>query len=425
MYGKWTEFRLELEGEWVLMYGLVLEGGGAKGAYQIGACKALKELGLEIKGVAGTSIGALNGAMVVQGDIDKAYDLWYDITPARVFNVNQEYLDILNNFELNQDSIRYILRRIRAILNNRGLDTTRIKKILDENIREEALRSSGMDFGFVTVSLSDFKPLELYLEDVPQGKIVNYLLASAYFPFFKLEKVDGKYLIDGGFYDNLPIRLLSSRGYQDIIAVRTFGMGRTRRITNEDLNITYIAPDEDLGRILDFNQERVRYNLRLGYFDALRVFKNLKGRKYYLESKDDKDFYLNFLINIGEKKILEIGKYLSLEGIPYRRMLFEYIIPRLTNLLDIEQNSTYEDIVIALMEKAAEKKEIKRFKVHSIEDFFQEITKHYQRDPQKGLTRNIPSGIPRFIRQYDLLSRAIKEEIITDILGIIFAGNNN
>ena len=50
------------------MIGLVLEGGGAKGSYQIGVCKALAELGLEVGGVAGTSIGALNGAMIVQGE---------------------------------------------------------------------------------------------------------------------------------------------------------------------------------------------------------------------------------------------------------------------------------------------------------------------------------------------------------------------
>ena len=44
-------------------FGLVLEGGGAKGAYEIGACKALEEMGMNITAVTGTSVGALNGAM--------------------------------------------------------------------------------------------------------------------------------------------------------------------------------------------------------------------------------------------------------------------------------------------------------------------------------------------------------------------------
>lgn len=45
-----------------LQLGLVLTGGGAKGAYQVGALQYIAELGLEPQIIAGTSIGALNGA---------------------------------------------------------------------------------------------------------------------------------------------------------------------------------------------------------------------------------------------------------------------------------------------------------------------------------------------------------------------------
>ena len=40
-------------------YGIVLEGGGARGAYQAGVWKALKEGGVKIRGISGTSVGAL------------------------------------------------------------------------------------------------------------------------------------------------------------------------------------------------------------------------------------------------------------------------------------------------------------------------------------------------------------------------------
>ena len=53
-------------------YGIVLEGGGAKGAYQIGAWRALREAGIRIKGAAGTSVGALNGALICMDDFEKA-----------------------------------------------------------------------------------------------------------------------------------------------------------------------------------------------------------------------------------------------------------------------------------------------------------------------------------------------------------------
>ena len=61
------------------MLGLALEGGGAKGAFHIGAVKALLENGYEFDGVVGTSIGAFNGALISQGDFEKAYDLWINM----------------------------------------------------------------------------------------------------------------------------------------------------------------------------------------------------------------------------------------------------------------------------------------------------------------------------------------------------------
>lgn len=60
-------------------YGLALEGGGAKGAYQIGAWKALREAGIHFSAVSGTSVGALNGAMIVMDDLEKAENVWNNI----------------------------------------------------------------------------------------------------------------------------------------------------------------------------------------------------------------------------------------------------------------------------------------------------------------------------------------------------------
>lgn len=71
-------------------FGLVLGGGGAKGAYEIGVWKALRELDVPIKAVTGTSVGALNGAIIVQGDFDVAYELWTTISIENVINVEKE-----------------------------------------------------------------------------------------------------------------------------------------------------------------------------------------------------------------------------------------------------------------------------------------------------------------------------------------------
>ena len=71
-------------------YGLVFDGGGARGAYQIGAWKALVEAGVKINAVAGTSVGALNGALVCMGDVDKAEDIWSKMTFSTVMDVDDE-----------------------------------------------------------------------------------------------------------------------------------------------------------------------------------------------------------------------------------------------------------------------------------------------------------------------------------------------
>lgn len=131
------------------MYGLVLEGGGAKGAYQIGAAKALQEMGIEIKGIAGSSIGAINGAMIAQGDLDKAYKIWAEMSLSRVFDVNDEYIEALKNLEINPDQLQYLLHKAKDILNNRGLDTTLMRDILEANIDEEKLRKSEQDLALL------------------------------------------------------------------------------------------------------------------------------------------------------------------------------------------------------------------------------------------------------------------------------------
>lgn len=76
-------------------YALALEGGGAKGAYQIGAWKALREAGVKIDAVAGTSVGALNGSLIVMGDLEKAENIWENIRYSQVMDVDDETMSRL------------------------------------------------------------------------------------------------------------------------------------------------------------------------------------------------------------------------------------------------------------------------------------------------------------------------------------------
>ena len=77
--------------------GLVLAGGGGKGAYQLGVLKALKEKGLldEVTAISGASIGAVNAMLYAQENIELMYKAWDEIDMLTLFDVELEML--LNN----------------------------------------------------------------------------------------------------------------------------------------------------------------------------------------------------------------------------------------------------------------------------------------------------------------------------------------
>ena len=72
--------------------GLVLCGGGAKGAYQVGVFKVLEELEIanEIKMISGSSIGALNGALYLMYSADEIDQIWQQCNWTAIFGVSKE-----------------------------------------------------------------------------------------------------------------------------------------------------------------------------------------------------------------------------------------------------------------------------------------------------------------------------------------------
>jgi NTE family protein len=397
------------------MYGLVLEGGGAKGAYHIGALKALKELNIEIEAVAGTSVGAMNGAMFVQNKLDLAYDYWYNISTSKVLDIEDKYLSELLSLSINQNNISYFIKKAKEVLQNRGLDNSFLKEVLKNNIDEEKLRNSEIDFAIVTLSLSDLKPLELFIDEIPQGKVIDYIMASSYLPAFKMQRIDGKILIDGGFYDNLPLNTLLNKGYKKIIAIRTYGLGNIEKKVDDNKELIFINPSQELGRMLNFDQENSRKNIKMGYYDTMKYFKNLTGNKYYLNINKDESFFINYLLNLDEEIIKRLLKQLSLAEEPYLRSFFENLIPKLVNLLEIDYKSNYTIIVIRLLEEIAAYLKIDRYKIYDFEELLKIVRENYQKKG-KNLTRKLPA----FIKTSSLLPKQLKEDLILEIAEKLF-----
>lgn len=401
------------------MFGLVLEGGGARGAYHVGAYKAIKELNIEIGGIAGTSIGAINGAMMVQGDYELLEKIWLSVDSYELFDLDEKTVEDLRHFNLRNINFSYLLHQSKEILSNRGLDTSRIRELFDYYIDEEKIRSSNIDFGIVTVNLTDKKPMELMKEDIPEGKLIDFLIASANLPAFRIEEVDGKKYLDGGFYNNLPIDILANKGYKNIIAVRTLAIGIIRKAKIKDLNIIFIQPVESLGSMLgalDFNRERAEEYINLGYYDAMKVFKKLKGFKYYCIPFEGN--FINILTDFYNKykeRLCNIGRFLGYEDMCEDRMFFEKIIPRLESILDMKGKNDYQDICIRFFERIAEKYGIERFKIYKAEEFVELTIEKFRENPTAFI-----KNVPNFIKQNRILSLAVKDDLIVEIFAELF-----
>ena len=209
-------------------YGLVLEGGGAKGAYQIGAWKALKEAGVKLKGIAGTSVGALNGALICMNDIEAAERLWKNISYSQIMSVDDEVVGkLFQHQKIDKQELRGMLDHLAG----GGLDVTPLKQLIADCVDEEKIQNSPIDLYVLTFSIDEFRELDIDIKEAEPELIKDYLLASAYvFPIFKNEKLHGKTYIDGGAINNVPLSSLIQRGYKDILVIRIFGIGREKKV---------------------------------------------------------------------------------------------------------------------------------------------------------------------------------------------------
>lgn len=397
------------------MYGLVLEGGGAKGSYHIGAYKAILEEGLEIGAVAGTSIGALNGAMIVQGDFEKCYDLWEDVKYSMIIDSNDEEISRLLGLKLDKEDLNLVVDKFKSFITNRGFDITPFKELLNDYIDEERVRNSNIDFGLVTVNLTNFKPIEIFIDDIPEGELKHFLLASAYLPVFKKEKIGGIRYLDGAFYDNLPFKLLKSKGYKDLILVRTHARGLTRRISSYDLNAIVISPSDDIGSSYSIDSNKAKSNIQLGYFDGLKAIRGLKGFKYYIDSEKDEDYFLESMLRISNDQIKRIRAQLKTPRLPDRRVFFEYIIPKLGSSMGLQKDFSYEDLIIKLLEKRAEASQIERFKIYK----FDELLDLVKCNPIIREEENESTTLEKIIEKVDISNIFNKDDIILKVAGII------
>lgn len=277
--------------------GLVLAGGGAKGAYQAGAVKYLAEVDFVPQVIAGTSIGALNGAILASHlsfkfAANRMWELWTELGQSDIIKsqIGKYLSQMLRSFKLSQNSQSLF-------------DSTPIETFLRHTVDPQQLRT-GIElwvaaFPSAHCSHQIYKPSTLG-KDVLRAKfgqtadffhiqlaktdeeIYQTLLASAAFPLaFIPRKVDGIDYIDGWLGDNVPLKALVKRGCTHAVIIHLENGSLWNRYDFPNQVVVEIRPTEtinknntailgDLTSFLDFSPERIQYLQKCGYQDAKR-----------------------------------------------------------------------------------------------------------------------------------------------------------
>ncbi|MEW6351113.1 MAG: patatin-like phospholipase family protein [Thermodesulfobacteriota bacterium] len=284
--------------------GLVLSGGGARGAYQLGCWKAFLERGLEFEAVAGSSIGALNGALICQGDWDAAYALWTDITSAPIVRPDYARLAKLAAALVTDVGLLLLpgpkLRALRlltraatvakimsgkgfvGLLQSEGLiQIERFRPILEDSLDMGKVLASRVKL-FVTVTKQPglTNPRGgghwFTLQDHSAEEAFAILAASMALPLvFGPIELGGRYYRDGAIAHKFPVEPLYEMGLRRMVGVGTRAVDHYTQSDYPGCHITLIRPREPLGYFpfatFRFTPEALKEWMLRGYADAVAV----------------------------------------------------------------------------------------------------------------------------------------------------------
>ena len=351
------------------MKAIVLSGGGSKGSYQIGVWKALKKLHIKYDIVTGTSVGALNGALMTQKSYRKAIKLWKNINLKTLFG--EEAIENTSNLKL--------LKMYKDnFIKNGGMDVENLQNVINKNININKFFKSNINYGLITFNLSKRKPLKLTKKKIPKDKLTDYLMASAScYPAFKKKEIDNKNYIDGGVYDNLPINLALELGADEIISIDLKAPG-IKQPPKKKVPTIKIVPNNELTNFLNFNEEGAKRNIKFGYNDTLKVFKKAEGKKY------------TFKLNSLEKNI---KKHNNTWNYTFNKIVNnKKLIATIKKLLKLNDKTTEKitkKILLSIMESLGKDFEIDETRIYSYNNFNKKLIRNLNKNiSNKNISKN-------------------------------------
>jgi NTE family protein len=261
--------------------GICFSGGGARGAYQVGVCKALEELGYfkHVYAFSGTSIGAVNASLLATKPIDEVKRIWVDFPREEV-----SYIENLMKMIRNRDF---------SFVKNGIGDIAQLEHLLEQNLDREAIKNhkvyitlspAGLSdegaIGIIKASFSHYirKQRKAIYSPLHKQKIEDInkqIIASCSIPFiFSPVTMDGKQLFDGGLYDNIPIKPLAKLNCDTVIVINLQRFLRPHPKRYPGIDIIEIKHKRSLGAVLNFERNQSIARFDLGYQDAIAYFKD-------------------------------------------------------------------------------------------------------------------------------------------------------
>ena len=230
--------------------GLVLGGGGAKGAYQIGVWRALREMGLDqFDAISGASVGALNAVLWASGDYENAYRVWSTLRFSDFITPSTDGQRMAS-----RDGLRRIIREYADLAAVRTCPIPVYVNILNSRTMQVEYRK---------------------LNGLSDAEIEDLLIASSSIPaVYGKANVDGEQYWDGGFFiggDNVPVYpLYHNENIRDLLIVELTGHERVE--FPADCRALRIIPDYSLGNLLHFGQSAIAQRMEQGYRDTMALF---------------------------------------------------------------------------------------------------------------------------------------------------------
>lgn len=295
--------------------GLVLAGGGGKGAYELGVWKALKYLGIDkhIDIFSGTSIGAFNSILFAQDDMDIAEKLWDE--------VSMEKLVPISKFEL-------MKKGVGLVIGSKNMNLA--KKFVNEKADEDAVNNSGateiiqkyLDIDKVkernkicyaaATELPDFKIKYFRLNDYDTEIGEKMVLASASLPLiYESIEILGSRYVDGGVTDNVPIQPVYGEGCNLIIVVLLSKEGKVDRSQYPNAQIIELIPkamdDSVINGTLNLDENAKKSRIKEGYNDTINSLKPIMDLAYYKKDKEEEEKH-PFIYKIYKWMIKKLDK---------------------------------------------------------------------------------------------------------------------